>query len=220
VDTVVRSDPVTVVVVDDHDVFRDGLVRLLAEKDGISVVGDAADAEAALRTVARVAPDVVVMDLNLPGLSGIEAIRRLGSSAPQTRVLVLTISVAESDVLHAILAGACGYLLKDASIDEIVAGVRAAAAGESLISPRIATGLLERLRSVTVEGDGGRQGDLTDRELEVLGLVAEGLDNVEIARVLFISPQTAKNHVSNILAKLQLENRIQAAVHAVRRGLV
>jgi DNA-binding NarL/FixJ family response regulator len=216
-----RHDPISVVVVDDHDVFRDGLVRLLGERDGIEVVGDAADGERALRLVERMAPDVVVMDLNLPGLSGIEAIRLLAAGAPQARVLVLTISVADSDVVDAILAGACGYLLKDATIDEIVAGVRAAAAGESLLSPRIATGLLERLRDLAVNRDAAEHlTELTERELEVLRLVAHGMDNVEIARELFISPQTAKNHVSNILAKLQLENRIQAAVHAVRRGLV
>jgi DNA-binding NarL/FixJ family response regulator len=216
-----NQDPISVVVVDDHDVFRDGLVRLLAEREDISVVGDAADGERALRLVERLAPDVVVMDLNLPGLSGIEAIRRLAAIAPQSRVLVLTISVADSDVVEAIMAGACGYLLKDASIDEIVSGVRAAAAGESLLSPRIATGLLERLRDLADDGDSAeRHGELTERELEVLGLVAKGMDNAEIAEALVISPQTAKNHVSNILAKLQLENRIQAAVHAVRRGLV
>jgi DNA-binding NarL/FixJ family response regulator len=213
--------PTSVVVVDDHDVFRDGLVRLLAEREDIVVVGDAADGERALRLVERLAPDVVVMDLNLPGMSGTEAIRRLAATAPQSRVIVLTISVAESDVVEAIVAGACGYLLKDASIDEIVSGVRSAAVGESLLSPRIATGLLERLRDLAGDDDGAdHRTELTERELEVLRLVAQGLDNVEIADTLVISPQTAKNHVSNILAKLQLENRIQAAVHAVRRGLV
>ncbi len=209
------------VVVDDHDIFRDGLVRLLAERDDLAVVGDAADGERALRLVERLAPDVVVMDLNMPGLSGIEAIRRLAGVAPQSRVIVLTISVADSDVVEAIVAGACGYLLKDATIDEIVAGVRAAAVGDSLLSPRIATGLLERMRELAANGNGAEHhSELTKRELEVLGLVAQGMDNAEIAEALVISPQTAKNHVSNILAKLQLENRIQAAVHAVRRGLV
>lgn len=209
------------VVVDDHDIFRDGLVRLLAERDGITVVGDAADGERALRLVERLAPDVVVMDLNMPGLSGIEAIRRLAGVAPHSRVIVLTISVADSDVVEAIVAGACGYLLKDATIDEIVAGVRAAAVGDSLLSPRIATGLLERMRELAANGNGAEhRSELTERELEVLRLVAQGMDNAEIAQALVISPQTAKNHVSNILAKLQLENRIQAAVHAVRRGLV
>jgi DNA-binding NarL/FixJ family response regulator len=216
-----RQEPISVVVVDDHDIFRDGLVRLLAERDGITVVGDAADGERALRLVERLAPDVVVMDLNMPGLSGIEAIRRLAGVAPHSRVIVLTISVADSDVVEAIVAGACGYLLKDATIDEIVAGVRAAAVGDSLLSPRIATGLLERMRELAANGNGAEhRSELTDRELEVLRLVAQGMDNAEIAQALVISPQTAKNHVSNILAKLQLENRIQAAVHAVRRGLV
>jgi DNA-binding NarL/FixJ family response regulator len=204
------------VVVDDHDVFRNGLVSLLGEQ-GIEVVGDAADGEEALELVARLAPDVVVMDLNLPGISGLEAIARLGAEAPSTRVLVLTISADETDVTEAIVAGACGYLLKDASIDEIVTGVRAAAAGDSLISPKIATILLDQVRS----GAGGEpQAALSKRECDVLRLVAEGKDNNEIAARLFISPQTVKNHISNILAKLQMENRIQAAVYAVRQGIV
>jgi DNA-binding NarL/FixJ family response regulator len=205
-----------VAICDDHDVFRNGLVSLLGEQ-GIDVVGDAADAEEALRLVARLAPDVVVMDLNLPGMSGLEAIERLAAEAPSTRVLVLTISADESNVTEAILAGACGYLLKDASITEIVSGVRTAAAGESLISPRVAGMLLDQIRSST--GTGPRA-ELSARERDVLRLVAAGKENIEIAELLFISPQTVKNHISNILAKLQMENRIQAAVYAVRQGIV
>jgi DNA-binding NarL/FixJ family response regulator len=158
------------------------------------------------------------MDLSLPRMSGIEAIWRLALDAPTARVLVLTISADEVDVTKAILAGACGYLLKDASIDEIVAGVKAAAAGESLISSKVATTLLEQLRSNTTATE--HQVELSEREVEVMRLVAEGMDNAAIADVLFISPPTVKNHISNILAKLQMENRIQAAVYAVRSGLV
>jgi DNA-binding NarL/FixJ family response regulator len=208
--------PMRVVVVDDHDVFRNGLVNLLVEQ-GIDVVGDAADGDEALRLVARLAPDVVVMDLSLPGISGLEAIERIAVEAPSTRVLVLTISADETHVTEAIVAGACGYLLKDATIDEIVTGVRAAAAGESLISPRVATMLMDQIRnSPGTEA----QTELSEREREVLRLVAEGKENNEIAERLFISPQTVKNHISNILAKLQMENRIQAAVYAVRQGIV
>jgi DNA-binding NarL/FixJ family response regulator len=210
--------PARVVIVDDHDVFRRGLARLLAEHD-IDVVGQAADGWEALKAVGRLAPDVVVMDLNLPRMSGIEAISQMSVDAPATRVLVLTISADEADVTKAILAGASGYLLKDASIDEIVAGVRAAAAGESLISSKVATTLLEQIRNTT-HADPEHQAELSDREIEVMRLVAEGMDNAAIADVLYISPQTVKNHISNILAKLQMENRIQAAVYAVRQGLV
>jgi DNA-binding NarL/FixJ family response regulator len=206
-----------VVVVDDHDVFRRGLTKLLGEHD-LEVVGQAASAEEALKTVRRLAPDVVVMDLSLPRMSGLEATRRLALDAPTTRVLVLTISDDEVDVTKAILAGASGYLLKDASIEEIVAGVRAAAAGEALISPKVATTLLDQIRNTTATTDSVVE--LSDREVEVMRLVAEGRDNAEIAGALFISPQTVKNHISNILAKLQMDNRIQAAVYAVRSGLV
>jgi DNA-binding NarL/FixJ family response regulator len=207
-----------VVIVDDHDVFRRGLARLLAEHE-LDVVGQAADGWEALKAVGRLAPDVVVMDLSLPRMSGVEAIARLATEAPATRVLVLTISADEADVTKAILAGASGYLLKDASIDEIVAGVKAAAAGESLISSKVATTLLDRIRTNTSAGP-QHQAELSEREIEVMRLVAEGLDNAAIADALYISPQTVKNHISNILAKLQMENRIQAAVYAVRQGLV
>jgi DNA-binding NarL/FixJ family response regulator len=211
-------ESIRVVIVDDHDVFRGGLRRLLAEHD-LEVVGEAATGERAVTVVTNLAPDVVVMDLRLPGMSGTEAIRELSSVAPQTRVLVLTISGDESDVTDAILAGACGYLLKDASIEEIVTGIRAASAGESLISQKIAGRLLDRIRDVGADGHGERS-ELSEREVEVLRRVAEGKDNVEIAQELFISPNTVKNHISNILAKLQIDNRIQAAVYAVRRGIV
>jgi DNA-binding NarL/FixJ family response regulator len=209
-----------VVLVDDHDLFRTGLVTLLTEQ-GVQVVGEAGTGEAALRVVREIAPDVVVMDLNMPGISGVEATREITTVAPRTRVVVLTISADDNDVVDAVMAGACGYLLKDSSIQQLIAGIRAAAAGESLISPQIAGKVLELLRG---HGTGGEKAKVTtttlsDRELEVLKLIAIGKDNAEIARDLFISPKTVKNHISNILMKLQIENRIQAAVYAVRSGL-
>jgi DNA-binding NarL/FixJ family response regulator len=206
-----------VLLVDDHDVFRRGLAKLLTEQE-IAVVGEAASGEEALTLADGLAPDVVVMDLSLPGMSGLEAIGRLAVEAPFTRVLVLTISADDAHVTDAIVAGACGYLLKDASIVEIVNGIRAAGAGESLISPKIATKLLDQIRDVSPVPDS--RAELSERELDVLRLVAEGKDNSEIAGRLYISPPTVKNHISNILAKLQMENRIQAAVYAVRQGLV
>jgi DNA-binding NarL/FixJ family response regulator len=207
-------------LVDDHDVFRRGLCMLLSEQ-GLQVVAEAANGEDALELVARTAPDVAVMDLNLPGISGIEATRRLAAVAPRTRVLVLTISGDETHATEAIVAGACGYLLKDASIDEIASGIRAAAIGESLISQKVASKLLDQIRATSVDTDGAEPSpELTKREIDVLRLVSEGKENAEIGAQLFISPPTVKNHISNILVKLQMQNRIQAAVYAVRRGIV
>jgi two-component system NarL family response regulator len=212
---------IRVVVVDDHDLFRSGLVRLLGDQDGIEVVEEAADGERAVRVVGRVRPDVVLMDLGLPGMSGIEATRHIFEQMPGANVLVLTISDAQRDVIDAILAGARGYLLKESTLDEIIGGIRSAAVGQSTLSPRIAAGLLDRLRTLEQSGR-VREGEaeLTERELEILGLIAAGKENAEIGAELVISSQTVKNHVSSILAKLRLENRIQAAVHAVRRGIV
>jgi DNA-binding NarL/FixJ family response regulator len=215
-----NSKAVRVMVVDDHDTFRAGLSKLLAEQ-GFEVVGRAADGEQALGVAARLVPDVIVMDLSLPGMSGIETTRQLASTVPQSRVLVLTISVSDAHVKDAILAGASGYLLKDASIVEIASGIRAAAAGESVISPRIATKLLDHVRATSIDGSDDETGSqLSKREIEILRLMAEGKENKEIAQDLYISPQTVKNHISNILRKLQIENRIQAAVYAVRNHIV
>ena len=216
-----QLDELRVLLVDDHDLFRTGLVSLLTER-GLHVVADAPSGESALELVRELAPDVVVMDLNMPGLSGIETTRRITATAPLTRVVVLTISAEDGDVISAVLAGACGYLLKDASIDDLIAGIRAAAAGESLISPQIAAKVLQLLRSKSSPPGGGEavRGQLSAREIEVLKLIASGKDNAEIARALFVSPKTVKNHISNILMKLQIENRLQAAVYAVRSGIV
>jgi DNA-binding NarL/FixJ family response regulator len=208
-----------VVLVDDHALFRAGL-RDLLEEHGMEVAGEAADGEEAVGLAATEVPDVVVMDIHMPGMSGVEATRRLREACPHTRVLMLTISADEAQVSEAVLAGARGYLLKDASPDEIVAGVRAAASGESLLSPRIAADLLERLRGEAVPTGAGERVELTPRERDVLQLMAAGKENPEIAAELFISSETVKNHVSNILAKLEVQNRIQAAVYAVRRRLI
>jgi DNA-binding NarL/FixJ family response regulator len=210
-----------VLLVDDHDLFRTGL-RTLLEEQGIEIVGEAQNGSEALRLLREVAPEVVVMDLNMPGISGVEATRQMTMIAPLTRVLVLTISDQDGDVMDAILAGACGYLLKDSSITELMAGIRAAAAGESLVSPAIATKVLQRLRATSPSPREAEtiRSELSDREIQVLKLIANGKDNAQIAGELHISPKTVKNHISNILMKLQIENRIQAAVYAVRSGLV
>jgi DNA-binding NarL/FixJ family response regulator len=210
-----------VLLVDDHDLFRTGLRNLL-EEQGVLVVGECQNGTEALRAVRELAPDVVVMDLNMPGISGVEATRQITMVAPLTRVLVLTISDQDSDVMDAILAGACGYLLKDASIAALMQGIQAAAVGESLVSPTIASKVLQRVRAASASHREAEliQSELTDREIQVLKLIANGQDNAMIASQLHISPKTVKNHISNILMKLQIENRIQAAVYAVRSGIV
>ena len=207
-------------VVDDHDLFRRGLRELL-EEQGIRVIGDAATVEDGVALAARARPDVVVMDLNLPHGSGIDATHQLVAADPNARVLVLTVAADERNVLNALLAGACGYLLKDSTIEEIAAGVRAAAAGRSFVSPQVVHHLLNRLRgsASAYEVPAPEDAKLSVRELEILRLVAEGCDNDEIAERLVLSPRTVKNHVSSILGKLGVEGRVQAAVLAVRAGL-
>jgi DNA-binding NarL/FixJ family response regulator len=208
-----------VLLVDDHDLFRRGL-RTLLEGEGIEVVGEAGTGGAALAELGALAPDVVVMDLNMPGIGGAETTARMVMTAPSTRVLVLSASEGDADVIEAIMSGACGYLLKESSIGELITGIRAAANGESLISPAIASKVLQRIRDARPKApDETVAAQLSDREMQVLKLVANGNDNAQIAAELHISPKTVKNHISNILMKLQIENRIQAAVFAVRSGL-
>jgi DNA-binding NarL/FixJ family response regulator len=213
------SDGTRVVVVDDHELFRGGLVHLLEER-GVNVVGEAGLAADGIQLVLELSPDVVLMDLNMPGMSGIEATQRLAAVAPLVRVVVLTVMAKDRNVMDAVLAGACGYMLKDAPIDQIVEGIRAASMGESLISPKIASRLLRRVREPETIEPALVDAQLTPRELEVLELLARGMDNPQIAAALFLSQHTVKNHVSSILVKLQVQNRIQAAVRAVRSGLV
>jgi DNA-binding NarL/FixJ family response regulator len=211
---------VRVLLVDDHDLFRTGL-RTLLEEQGVEIVGEAANGDQAVRLVEEHAPDVVLMDLEMPGKRGIDATREINAVAPLTRVVVLTISDQDADVMDAVVAGACGYLLKDASIQDLLRGISAASRGESLISPAIAAKVLQRVRasSPDLEAAETLMTQLSDRELQVLKLIANGKDNAQIAGELFISAKTVKNHISNILLKLSIENRIQAAVYAVRSGL-
>jgi DNA-binding NarL/FixJ family response regulator len=217
------EEEIDVVLVDDHDLFRGGL-RDLLEDQGVTVVGEADNGERGAELVAELAPDVVVMDLNMPGIGGIEATRRVAAENPATRVLVLTISSDDESIMQAMMAGASGYMLKDASVDDLVAGVRAAAAGESSISPRVASKLLAWMRDGQAERAEAEPAEprhaLTPRELEVLRLIADGKSNAEIAEELATSPKTVKNQIASILVKLQIENRIQAAVYAVRAGIV
>jgi NarL family two-component system response regulator LiaR len=217
----VALEELRVLLVDDHDLFRSGLRNLLEER-GVHIVGEASSGNEALRVVRDSPPDVVIMDLNMPGMGGVEATRRIAQIAPLTRVLVLTVSDQDGDVLNAILAGACGYLMKDSSIEDLIRGITSASIGESLISPHIASKVLQRVRANTAapEAEATIRAELSEREIEVLKLIANGKDNAMIAADLHISPKTVKNHISNILMKLQIDNRIQAAVYAVRSGIV
>ena len=216
-----QAESLRVVIVDDHDLFRTGLRNLL-EEQGVLIIGEAAGGAEAVKIVRELAPDVVVMDLNMPGMGGVDATRHITASAPLTKVVMLTISEEDSDVMDAILAGACGYLLKDSSIQDLMSGIRAASLGESLISPNIAAKVLQRVRATSTQPEIANtiRAELSDREIEVLKLIANGKDNAVIAGELHISPKTVKNHISNILMKLQIDNRIQAAVYAVRSGIV
>jgi DNA-binding NarL/FixJ family response regulator len=223
-DAYVSADPLgagtlRVVIADDHPFYRDGLAKLLVA-NGIDVVAQVANGEAAIQAVEDTAPDVVVMDLNMPGMSGLEATRKLTAESPHTRVLVLSVSAQELDVTEAILAGASGYVLKERPVEEVVAGIRAAATGQAVISPRVATLLLGRVREEVQAEREVTAMRLSGRELEVLGLLADGKANQEIADALYISPSTVRNHVANILAKLHVDNRVQAAVRAVRGRIV
>jgi DNA-binding NarL/FixJ family response regulator len=207
------------VVADDHDLFRRGLRELL-EENGVEVIGEASNGRLAVELGQRLHPDVMIMDLNMPVVSGIEATRQLAESSPQVRVVVLTVLADETSIVDAVVAGATGYLLKDASVEQIVSGIDAAARGEAVISPRIAAKVMRRLRDAAPAVKEALAVELSERELDVLSLIARGHDNSGIAEQLSISPHTVKTHVSAILEKLGVENRIQAAVRAIRAGLV
>jgi DNA-binding NarL/FixJ family response regulator len=212
---------VRVLVVDDYDLFRTGLCRLFGQADGLTVVGDASSGDDAVSRAGELLPDVVVMDVNMPGISGVDATRRLLEVSPHSAVLMLTATDDEEKVLDAVLAGASGYLLKGAKLSEIVRGVRAAATGQSLIAPSVAGSLLARLRQHAPREQPEQEPvALTQREIDVLRLLVAGCETIEIGRRLHLSPSTVKHHVSSTLEKLGVENRVQAAVMAVRKGLV
>ncbi|MGZ5354971.1 MAG: response regulator [Solirubrobacterales bacterium] len=216
---------VRVLIADHHALFRRGLREHL-EASGLEVVGEVEDAAGAVGLSVETEPDVILMEISMPGGSGIEATKSLLGAVPGVRVLMLTIAAEEDVVAEAIMAGACGYVLKDAGGDEIVAAIAAAARGESALSPRIASALIERVREREPEREpprtapGGGSPSLTRREREVLSLIVDGKENHEIAVELVISLETVKTHVSSILEKLEADNRVQAAVAAVRAGLV
>jgi DNA-binding NarL/FixJ family response regulator len=211
--------PVSVMLVDDHRIFREGLRDLLLEQ-GFDIVGEAANAADAVALAVKKRPAVALMDIQMPGGSGIDATRQLAARCPETQVVMLTVSPDEADLIESIQAGASGYLLKGASIEEIASGVRAAADGESQVSPRITVELFHQVRRAPPPRALPGEPRLAQRELDVLRLISDGKGNPEIAEELQISEQTVKTYVSSLLAKLQVQNRIQAAMYAVRRGLI
>jgi DNA-binding NarL/FixJ family response regulator len=215
------GEPIRVAVVDDQELFRRGLTMLLGVEDDIEVVGEAGDGVAATELASTAVPDVILMDVRMPKRSGIEACIAIKEAAPTARIIMLTVSDEEADLYDAVKNGASGYLLKDSSIDEVAQAVRVVADGQSLISPSMAIKLLDEFKQMSRSD---RQQlptpRLTERELEVLKLVAQGLNNREIAKRLFISENTVKNHVRNILEKLQLHSRMEAVMYAVREKLL
>lgn len=216
-----ETGPVRVLVVDDHDLFRTGLSALLSDQAGIEVIAQASGGRMGVRLAAELRPDVVLMDLRMPDLEGAEATEEILRDRPTARVVALTVSADDGDVAAVLAAGACGFLAKDTPMEAIVAAIRAAAQGAAWLSPRAARVMLEMMRRDVSEtqADQPQLGALSARELDVLRLLARGLENNQIAGELGISPRTAKNHVSSVLAKLGVSSRVQAAIFAVRQGI-
>jgi two-component system NarL family response regulator len=217
------SEPIRVLVADDHVLFRRGLEMVLAQETDLQWVGEAADGVEAIAAAADLLPDVVLLDVRMPRMSGIEAAAGIKEVAPVAKIIMLTISDEETDLYAAIKAGANGYLLKEISIEEVAGGIRAVHGGQSLISPAMASKLLTEFAALVKKQPGGNRVPapvLTDRELQVLRQVARGHNNREIAADLFISENTVKNHVRNILEKLQLHSRMEAVFYAVREKLL
>ncbi len=216
-------DAIRVMICDDHALFRRGLMMVLESEDGVEVVGEAEDGEDAIAKAAELVPDVVLMDVRMPKVSGIEATRVIAETVPSTKILMLTVSDEEEDLYDAIKAGATGYLLKEISIEEVANAIRAVVSGQSLISPSMASKLLHEFTNLAKKAE-ERQAmptpRLTERELQVLKLVAQGMSNRDIATELYISENTVKNHVRNILEKLHLHSRMEAVVYAVREKLL
>ena len=218
------AEPIRVLIADDHERFRRGLKMVLEAEDGMEVVAEAGDGAEAVKRVEELAPDVILMDVRMPNTNGIEATRTIREAFPATRIIMLTVSDDEDDLFDAVKAGANGYLLKEVSIEEVADAVRAVVQGQSLISPSMAAKLISEFGTLARKAD---QSDaampspsLTDRELEVLKRVATGMENEAIAAELDISSTAVRNHVANILVKLQLRSRIEAAIMAVESRLL
>ena len=220
-----QAEPIRAMIVDDHALFRRGLEMVLDSEPDIELVGQASDGAEAVEKAAESLPDVVLMDIRMPRSSGIEACRAMKEAAPSAKIVILTISDEEEDLFEAIRAGASGYLLKDIPLDEVADAVRAVYGGQSLINPSMAGKLLTEFATLARRDDEERPQEvpaprLTEREMQVLKLVARGMNNRDIAKELFISENTVKNHVRNILEKLQIHSRMEAVMVAVREKLI
>jgi DNA-binding NarL/FixJ family response regulator len=212
-----------VLIVDDHALFRRGLQMVLAQEPDIEVVGEASDGQQAVEKAKELRPDIVLMDVRMPKRSGIDATSDIRGMLPDAKILMLTISDEESDLYESIKAGASGYLLKEISIEEVADAIRSVWAGQSRISPSMASKLLSEFAEISKRAGDSKQSataKLTEREMQVLKLVAQGLNNRDIAEQLFISENTVKNHIRNILDKLHLHSRMEAVVYAVREKLL
>src|SRR5579884_2626517 len=217
------ADRIRVLIADDHALFRRGLIMVLEAEPDIEVVAEAQDGTEVIGKAEEFVPDVLLMDVRMPKLNGIEAARAIRESVPSAKIVMLTVSDEEDDLFDAIKAGANGYLLKEISIEEVADAIRSVVQGQSLISPSMASKLLNEFNTLARRAEERQQfpvPTLTSRELEVLKLVAKGLSNREIADELFISENTVKNHVRNILEKLHLHSRMQAVMYAVRERLI
>ena len=213
------NEPITVLLVDDHALVRQGVRAFLETQNDIAVVAEAGSGEEAVRLATEHAPDVALVDLIMPGMDGVEATRRLTARSPRTNVVVLTSYHDDEHVFPAIRAGALSYILKEVGPGELADAVRKAAIGEAVLHPQVAARVVRELHGARRDEPNAFH-DLSERELEVLKLIAEGLSNAEISNRLFISEKTTKSHVSNILSKLHLADRTQAAVYAWRKGVV
>jgi len=217
------ADVIRVLIADDQALFRRGLYVVLGTEDGIEVVAEAENGEDAIEKARELAPDVVLMDVRMPRVNGIESARHIRADVPTTKILMLTVSDEEDDLYEAVKAGANGYLLKEISVEEVAEAIRAVVQGQSLISPSMASKLLNEFNALVKRAEEKQQfpaPTLTSREVEVLRLVAKGMSNREIADELYISENTVKNHVRNILEKLHLHNRMEAVIYAVRERLL
>jgi two-component system NarL family response regulator len=215
------AEPVRVLVVDDQELFRRGLIMLLSGDTDIEVVGEAADGVTATDLAVKTAPDVILLDVRMPRRTGVEACRAIKEAVPSAKIIMLTVSDEEADLYESVKNGASGYLLKDSSIEEVAQAIRVVNEGQSLISPSMAVKLIDEFKQMSKpEREQGPALRLTERELEVLRLVAKGLNNREVAKELFISENTVKNHVRNILEKLQLHSRMEAVMYAMREKLL
>lgn len=213
------AETLRVLIADDHPLFREGLRTLLGSAPDTELVGEATTGEEAVSMAAELRPDVVVMDIKMPGMGGIEATRAIFSASPRVRVLVVTMFEDDATVFSAMRAGARGYVLKGANYQEMLRAIRAVGNGEAIFSPEVAVRLMDYFKEIRPSIPPQAFSELSDREREILGYIAEGLLNPEIAKRLYLSPKTVRNHVSNILHKLQVADRTQAIIRAREAGL-